>query len=63
MPSVFGGHGRPSPEESERRRLEFLRLIDAGLDFDEAARRAKISPWRALSIVNLLVRPLLTKAA
>lgn len=61
--SVFGGKGRPSPEESERRRLEFLRLIDAGVPFDDAARQARISPWRALGIVEYLVRPLLVKAA
>lgn len=62
--SVFGGKGRPSPEESERRRVEFVRLIAAGEDFDVAAERARIAPKRALKLLSHPdVRPLLSQAA
>jgi hypothetical protein len=58
--SVFGGAGRPSTEESDRRRREFLRLIVEGVPGDEAARRARIKPERALAILTHPdVRPLL----
>lgn len=58
--SAFGGKGRPSTVESERRRVEFLRLIAAGKPFDVAARDSKIGPLRALSILSHPdVRPLL----
>jgi hypothetical protein len=52
MASVFGGTGRPSSEESERRRREFVRLVIAGTPFAEAARASRIKPLRALSILD-----------
>jgi hypothetical protein len=55
--------GRPRGSESDRRAATFRRLIDSGVAFDDAAREAKISPWRALAILDLLVRPILAKAA
>jgi hypothetical protein len=62
--SAFGGTGRPSPEESDRRRREFLRLVAAGVDFDEAAKLSRIKPLRALAILSHPdVRPLLARAA
>lgn len=62
--SVFGGKGRPSPAESDRRRREFLRLVAEGAPFDEAARTARIQPLRALAILSHPdVRPLLGRAA
>lgn len=64
MASIFGGIGRPSKDESERRRVEFLRLVAAGIDFDVAARDAQIKPERALKLLSHPdVRPLLAKAA
>lgn len=58
--SVFGGTGRPSKDESDRRRCEFLRLIKEGIAGDEAARSAQIDPYRALAILTHPdVRPLL----
>jgi hypothetical protein len=62
--SAFGGKGRPTPEESERRRQEFIRLVAAGKPFDEAARDSRIQPMRALAILSHPdVRPLLARAA
>lgn len=64
MSSLFGGTGRPSAKESDRRRCEFLRLVSEGVDFDQAAVLARISDRRALRILSHPdVRPLLTKAA
>lgn len=58
--SAFGGKGRPSPEESERRRIEFVHLIAAGEPFDVAAEKARIAPKRALRLLSHPdVRPLL----
>lgn len=62
--SLLGGKGRPSPEESDRRRREFLRLVAEGKPLDEAARTARIQPLRALAILSHPdVRPLIAKAA
>jgi hypothetical protein len=62
--SVFGGMGRPSSAESDRRRREFLRLVVDGVPGDEAARIARIKPERALAILTHPdVRPLLGLAA
>lgn len=44
--------GRPTRHESERRRREFLRLIASGVPGDEAAKRARIDPERALAILT-----------
>lgn len=65
MQSIFGGAGRPTADESDRRRVEFLRLVlDEGKDFDEAAALARISHKRALRILSHpMVRPLLARAA
>jgi len=64
MASAFGGVGRPSIAESARRRREFLRLVVEGVPGDEAARRARIKPERALAILTHPdVRPLLAAAA
>lgn len=61
--SVFGGVGRPSDEESARRRREFLRLVFAEeVEGDEAARQARIKPERALAILTPILRSL-AKAA
>ncbi len=49
--SIFGGTGRPNKAESERRRLEFVRLLALGTPFPEAAEAAKITPERALQIL------------
>jgi DNA-binding MarR family transcriptional regulator len=50
--SVWGGTGRPSPAESDRRRKEFVRLIVSGADFAAAAREARIQPMRALAVLS-----------
>lgn len=64
MASIFGGTGRPSKDESERRRVEFFRLVAAGVDFDVAARDAQIKPERALKLLSHPdVRPLIARAA
>jgi hypothetical protein len=62
--TIFGGTGRPSPAESDRRRREFLRLVAEGVPFDEAAKQSRIKPLRALAILSHPdVRHLLVRAA
>lgn len=48
----FGGHGRPSNEEQQRRESEFTRLLVAGADLDEAARVSNLHPMRALKLLS-----------
>lgn len=55
--------GRPRKAETNARRDEFLRLVFAGVDLDEAAKLARVKPERALAILTPFVRPLLAKAA
>lgn len=55
--------GRPRDAESKARRDEFLRLVFDGVELDEAARRARVKPERALAILSPIVRPLLARAA
>lgn len=56
--------GRPRAAESAARRREFLRLVVAGVPGDEAARKARIKPERALAILTHPdIRPLLAAAA
>jgi hypothetical protein len=50
--SPFGGTGRPKAAESERRRVEFVRLVAAGTPLVEAARIARIKPERALALLD-----------
>ena len=49
--SIFGGTGRPTKSESERRRREFVRLLANGKSFADAALEAKVKPDRALQIL------------
>lgn len=58
-----GAVGRPREAESRARRDEFLRLVFDGVDCDEAARRARVKPERALAILTPIVRPLIARAA
>jgi hypothetical protein len=51
-PSPFGGVGRPTLEESERRRVEFVRLIASGVPLVEAVTTSRIQPLRALSVLD-----------
>lgn len=55
--------GRPRDAESRARRDEFLRLVSEGVTCDEAAKRARVKPERALAILSPFVLPLLGKAA
>lgn len=50
--SKFGGIGRPSADESERRRREFVRLIASGASLGEAQRGARVSLQRALDLLD-----------
>jgi hypothetical protein len=50
--SKFGGIGRPSAGESERRRMEFVRLIASGASLGEAQRGARVSLQRALDLLD-----------
>lgn len=50
--SVWGGTGRPSRDESERRTARFLCAVADGKDAVEAAKAAHLSPWKALRIVT-----------
>lgn len=53
MSTPFGGIGRPSTEEQELRRLEFLRLVVVERrPWSDAARESKINPYRALDILE-----------
>lgn len=49
--SIFGGRGRPAPDESERRRREFVGYLASGDSFRVAASRARVSPARALDLL------------
>lgn len=49
--SSIGGTGRPNTSESERRRLEFVRLLAGGRSFRDAATEARITPERALDLL------------
>lgn len=44
--------GRPNAPETRARTGRFLCLIAEGMDAEQAARAAKIGPWRALRIVT-----------
>lgn len=44
--------GRPHPHDTKARTATFLRLLADGTPPEQAARDAKISPWRALRIVT-----------
>ncbi len=44
--------GRPIRHDGERRRRAFVTLVAAGVRLDEAARQAKLDPWRALRLVD-----------
>lgn len=44
--------GRPSAVESRARTGRFLTLMAEGMTAEQAAREAKIGPWRALRIVT-----------
>lgn len=61
--SVFGGTGRPSSDDSNERRLKFLRLVSEGTEPDAAARAARISTERALKILAPIVQAGLKAAA
>lgn len=50
--SKFGGIGRPTNEEADRRRHEFARLIASGATLSEAQRGARISLQRALDLLD-----------
>lgn len=52
MASRFGGVGRPTHDESRSRRRQFVGLVAAGVDFRAAAKQARVSPERALEILN-----------
>ena len=43
---------RPIRHESESRRREFARLVAWGTPLVDAARRAKVDPWRALRLLD-----------
>ena len=59
----FQGNGRPSNVEVARQRRDFRALVGQGVPIDEAARRARIKPERALEELTEVVRALLAKAA
>jgi hypothetical protein len=63
MESRFGGRGRPSLEEISRQKREFRALIAAGVPINEAWRRARIKPERALDELTSIVQSLDMKAA
>lgn len=44
--------GRPSTDETRARTSQFLCLMADGLTAEQAAREARIGPWRALRIVT-----------
>lgn len=46
------GPGRPRGAESDARRREFVRLIASGAEFHQAAREARVQPFRALAILS-----------
>jgi hypothetical protein len=48
---VFGGTGRPPDEESRRRTQHFWALVTAGIDWDVAAKRARVREERALRLL------------
>jgi len=50
--SKFGGVGRPTNQEADRRRHEFARLIASGATLGEAQRGARISLQRALDLLD-----------
>jgi hypothetical protein len=50
--SKFGGVGRPTSDESERRRMEFVRLIASGASLGEAQRGARVSLQRAIDLLD-----------
>lgn len=43
---------RPIRHESEQRRREFARRVAAGESLKQAARGARIDPWRALELAE-----------
>lgn len=50
MPSPRSG--RPTANDAAHRKARFLTLIADGADAEQAARKANLSPWRALKIVT-----------
>lgn len=44
--------GRPSLEESEHRRMQFIRLVAAGVSLVDATAAARIKPERALKLLD-----------
>lgn len=50
--SMFGGTGRPSREESERRRREFIRLVAQGSSLADAVKTSGIQPKRAIALLD-----------
>ena len=43
---------RPGRFDSEQRRREFAGLVADGVRLDEAAKKARLDPWRALKLVD-----------
>lgn len=50
--SVWGGKGRPSPAESQRRYREFLRVLSATGSFDQAIRASGMSTKRLPQLLD-----------
>jgi hypothetical protein len=48
--------GRPSGKESAARALRFIRLLEEGTPYEEAAAVARVDPARALKILTALAR-------
>jgi hypothetical protein len=50
--SAWGGKGRPRTDEAAARKARFLCAIADGSDAVQAAKDARLDPWRALRIVT-----------
>lgn len=44
--------GRPTCEESEHRRMQFIRLVSAGASLVDATAASRIKPERALKLLD-----------
>jgi hypothetical protein len=44
--------GRPPGSESERRRRHFAELVAGDVPLRDAAKRARLNPWRALGLLD-----------
>ena len=44
--------GRPHSTDTRERTAKFLCLVAAGMPADQAAKQAKLGPWRALRIIS-----------